>query len=438
MFDYFKASKFFTYAALFAVVIVTSSTLFPFITGKYVWFRSAALLGTALFALGLIFSPRAEHFLARLKKLFSSKIVIAVSVFVAMFLIACIFAYDPHAAFWSNFERGEGGFQILCFYLWFLLLGTLFEGEKDWRRAFGYSAGAGALVLLYGVVASFGASGFIAAGGGRFAGSLGNPAYIGTYTLFLMIFSAWMLFTSPSRGAKISWGALIAIFMAGFIGSETRGAGIGLALGLFAYLVYLIWRSSGKVRQWGIGALTALLLIGGSLVYFSDTNFVKSLPGGRLFELSLSESTAQTRLWTWGSALKGFEERPITGWGPENFAVVFDKHFDTRHYLPNLVSETWFDRAHSVFFDYLAEIGILGLVSYLAIFVAYFWEAFKSGALKRNHAVSAGVLVAIPFAYLGQGIVLFDVLPTYLNLFLALAFAAWYFETYKSKHQSAD
>lgn len=436
MLDYFKVSKFFVYAALFSIVVVSSSTLFPFIVGKYVWFRTMVLLGTIAFALGLLVAPRAPHYFARLKHLFSSKIVIAVSVFILVFLLACFLGYDPHAAFWSNFERGEGGFQLLCFYLFFVLLGTLLENERDWRHAFGYSALAGVLMLLYGVVALAGSPGFIPVGGGRFAGSLGNPAYTGTYTLFLMLISGWMFVTSPNRAGKILWTALFATFLAGFIGSNTRGAFIGLALGIVGYLAYLIFRSSGSMRKWGIGVVTVFVLLTGTLVYFSGTPFVRSLPGGRLFELSLSEGTAQTRFWTWGSAFKGWEERPLLGWGPETFTVVFDRHFDVRHYIPNALSETWFDRAHSVFFDYLAEIGIIGLISYLAIFIAYAWEAISSRALKRTPPLSSGILIAIPLAYLGQGIVLFDILPTYLNLFLTLAFAVWYFDTYREKKNS--
>ncbi len=40
----------------------------------------------------------------------------------------------------------------------------------------------------------------------------------------------------------------------------------------------------------------------------------------------------------------------------------------------------------------------------------------------------------MPVAYLIQGLVLFDVLPTYINIFFFLAFAAYLF----NQHQSAD
>jgi O-antigen ligase len=128
--------------------------------------------------------------------------------------------------------------------------------------------------------------------------------------------------------------------------------------------------------------------------------------------------TAQTRFWTWGSAWKGFLDRPIFGWGPENFTRVFDKYFDTRHYNPNQSTETWFDRAHSVVFDYLAETGIVGLAAYLGLITL-----LVITALSLPYApLLVAFAVALPVAYFVQGLVLFDVLATYLNLFLVAAF----------------
>ena len=45
--------------------------------------------------------------------------------------------------------------------------------------------------------------------------------------------------------------------------------------------------------------------------------------------------------------------------------------------MPGENNETWFDRAHSVYFDYLSETGILGFLSYLGMFFMFYWEFFK-------------------------------------------------------------
>ena len=115
--------------------------------------------------------------------------MIAASVFSGIVVLASLFAFDVHAGFWSNFERGEGGFQMLHYILFFLLLVLLLREEKDWKKLFRFSLIAAVLMILYGVLSISGATGFISpyAGGaqpagwfntlitGRFEGSLGIP-----------------------------------------------------------------------------------------------------------------------------------------------------------------------------------------------------------------------------------------------------------------------
>jgi len=158
---------------------------------------------------------------------------------------------------------------------------------------------------------------------------------------------------------------------------------------------------------------------------------IQKLPEGRLLQISASDSTAQTRFWVWGEAWQGFLEKPVLGWGPENFTPVFDKFFNPNFYVPNQSTETWFDRAHSVFFDYLTETGALGLLSYLAIFVVFFWEFFRNAHKRAPSQLQKGLVVAIPIAYLVQGVAIFDVFPMYICLFTFLAFSAYYFSVHK-------
>ena len=189
--------------------------------------------------------------------------------------------------------------------------------------------------------------------------------------------------------------------------------------------------------------IIAILIVLGAAGYaVRNAAWVNNLPEGRLLQISTSDTTAQTRFWVWGEAWKGFQERPILGWGPENFTAVYDKFFNPNFYTPGVQTETWFDRAHSVFFDYLAETGILGLLAYLAIFVAFYVEFFKSRKKAQGdtnvHGVSRdierGLMLALPAAYLIQGAAIFDVLPMYLVLFLFFGFATHYFTSSKTSN----
>lgn len=212
---------------------------------------------------------------------------------------------------------------------------------------------------------------------------------------------------------------MIFFFLAG-----TRGAFVGLAVAIFAFL-FIFGLEYPKLRRYVITGTAALAIVLGTLIYYSHTSFVKSLPGGRMFDLGVSDQTFQTRLWTWNSAWKGFVEKPLLGWGPENFSAVFDKYFDPRHYIPGKESETWFDYAHSIVFDYLVETGIIGFLSFMAIFAVFYVEWFKK--IKGGNAALKALLAALPISYLVQGLVLFNVLPIYVSLFLFMAFACYEF-----------
>lgn len=442
-----RIAKWYLYTAVFAVVIVMDSIFFPFIGGKDWFFRFTIELSLIAMFLYWAFEARGGEIADRLKKLFKKPLVIAVTAFVAAFLLACLFAHDMHAAFWSNYERGEGGFQMIHYYLFFLLLVFLFRDDKDWRRIFGFSLCAAVLVIFYGLLANFGVTSYIGpyTGNatvpsgwfhklidGRFEGSLGNPAYIAPYLMFSMFYVAylWIMAWREKHASKLmawGYGALIVIFLFFFYLSQTRGAELGFAVGLFVLILYFIFAGRGSLRKWSLVALILLMLASGTVYSLRNSSLVQTLPGGRLLQISLSDPTAQTRLWVWGEAWQGFLQRPVFGWGPENFTAVYDLHFNPKFFVPGQNTETWFDRAHSVFFDYLSETGIVGLLSYLSIFVVFFWEFFKTRRGKTTSIVLGGIVLAIPVAYLGQGVAIFDVFPMYLCLFLFLAFATYFF-----------
>jgi len=182
-----------------------------------------------------------------------------------------------------------------------------------------------------------------------------------------------------------------------------------------------------------LAGIVIMLLVISLMVYFKEAPFVKSLPGSRLFDISFSAETFQHRRIMWKIALDGWKERPLLGWGPENYLKIFDKHFNIEYFIPAAGFGAWFDRAHSVYFDYLAETGILGLLSYLSIFIVFYWQLLSktriNAEINSSHqsSVSNALLIALPIAYLIQGLVLFETLPLYLNLFLFLAFANYKF-----------
>ncbi len=448
--DYFKVSRFFLYLVPFVVVVVTPFTLFPFIVGKYAVFRGAIDLSFIFLLSGFLFSPSAEEHLKRLWKVLRSPLGIAVSIFTAAFLLACVFGVNFNWSFWSNFERGEGGLQIIHLYLLFLLLVTLFKGEKDWSRFLTFMVAGSILMVVYGYLASMNFGGFVGSrftdGGYRFQGSIGNPAYVGAYLIFAFGYLFYLLFTKYRQKMKIlGWvffGVITAFLFSAFILTGTRGSFIGFVVGLIAALVYAAFMKPA-LRKWILGAIALILVVVGLLVAFQQSSFVKRIPGSRVFDISVLAGTFQTRAVMWQIAWDGFLARPVFGWGPENFPVVFNKFFNINYFDPSQGFGAWFDRAHSIIFDGLAETGAVGTVAYLGVFVVFFVGFFKSARPKAGETLLSqkppfvrAILPALALAYLVQGLVLFDVLPIYINVFVLLAFGYFLFQRKELKTDS--
>jgi tetratricopeptide (TPR) repeat protein len=120
----------------------------------------------------------------------------------------------------------------------------------------------------------------------------------------------------------------------------------------------------------------------------------------------------------WGMAWEGFTERPLLGWGQENFIDVF-----TKHYNPRLFDqEPYFDRSHNIILDWLISAGILGFVAYLGLFAVTFivlWRLLKG---RRFGFLEFAVLSLTLTAYFIQNLFVFDNFSTYFLFFAILAY----------------
>lgn len=454
-FNLIKLAKIFIYLAPLSVLIVLSGTFFPFIGGKYYFFRTTVSLALICILLYWGFEDKENKILKDFKNIFKSPLVLAVSFFALIYVLASLFAYDPQAAFWSNYERQEGGFQMVHYWLFFVLMVLMFNSSKDWDKIFWISIIAAIGMIFYGILSAGFVQGFFGPYNSlitenykpsffealfnkniRFQGSLGNPAYVAPYLMFIIFYCLflWLKQKLEFNLKSLFYVSLVLFFALFFVLSQTRGAFLGAIAGIFIFFIFLIFINP-KLKKIGLIGLIILFILGGLVFYFKDSNLIKNLPGSRFLQINFKEKTAQTRFWTWQSAWRGFLDRPILGWGPENFPAVFDKYFDTRHFNPNEpASETWFDRAHSVIFDYLAETGILGFLSYIGIFATLIFLFFKYLKQRKNlkenfkiNDIQLSLILAMTFGYFVQNLIIFEVLPMYLNFFIFLAFSDYLF-----------
>ena len=102
---------------------VTTSMVFPYVTGKNFAFRILVEFAAALW-LALISSNKDY-------RLRNSAITLSIFIFAFVVGLADLFGVSPYNSFWSNYERMEGYITILHLVLYFLILRSVFRSRKD-------------------------------------------------------------------------------------------------------------------------------------------------------------------------------------------------------------------------------------------------------------------------------------------------------------------
>jgi tetratricopeptide (TPR) repeat protein len=136
--------------------------------------------------------------------------------------------------------------------------------------------------------------------------------------------------------------------------------------------------------------------------------------------MSVINTEGHSRTLLWSMAAKGVNERPLLGWGQDNFPYVFSKYYDPKMFA----QEQWFDRTHNVFFDWMIAGGVLGLLSYLAMFAALIYMVWKKREGSDWDIAQKAMLTGLFASYFVHNLFVFDNLTSYILCFMLFAYIA--------------
>ncbi len=397
--------------SLFAILLVFRDLLFPFITSKQLPFN---ILMEILFAIWVVFILRYPEY--RPKKSFISYGLIAY--FLAI-LASCFISVDFNLSFWGDAERMLGFFHIAHFLIFYFVLITVFRTWKEWRFLFLSSVVIATIVSLAGL---FGRNTY---------STIGNTAYVSGYLIFSIYFIILLFFRSQNKSARWLYILPLIFMFWEFRNMRTSGAIIGLSLSVLLLLLLVgLSHVNKKIRRVSlvVFVVAVIALVG----IFSQTKsawFQNSF----LKNLTAQKVTFQTRLISWRGAAVDFKYHPIFGTGFGNYAIIFDKHF-TSDFYNYTTGDTYFDRAHNNLIDITSTTGLVGLVTYLSIFIAvlyYLYKEFKLNGRRIDsdanglNSLEILIIVALIAAYFIQNLAIFDSFSTFLGLMTILGFIYW-------------
>ncbi len=426
-----KISKWLLLSLAFTPLMVYRDGMFPYIFGKVVFIRLVVTLFLIFFTWYLFRDKGFSR--QKMYQLVKNPMVVVATIFLLLATISTLVGVNPYRSFFGNLERGEGLLSLICFWTFFVGAFLLFE-QKDWSIFL-------KATLLVGVTLVADSLFDFIGGGGRPKGSfVGNPSFIAAYLIFV-IFSALVVWAWSKN--KL-WRALslttIILAPVGIFITKTRGALIGLVVGLLAVLLYSFWRGKGQTVRLGRRSVSLKTLAGTLLlvcllfiVVFAFTArqpIWQNVPGlDRLAGLSIGNNASlQTRLLSAESSLASINPgneswaRLALGWGPENFDVAYNLYYNPSYFK---YSTVWFDKAHNQVLDVLVTNGSLGLLAYLALWGLAIYGLLKYCSREENNGFFfsvAGIFFVV--SYFVQNLALFDQITTYIPVFAFMASAA--------------
>lgn len=424
-----KLTKLFLLLSLVVVPFVKMDSLFyPFTSGKAFFFRFFVLLALLGWAFLMIKNRK-----FRLK---FNILVIAFVLYITALFVTGLFSIDIAHSFFSNFERSDGIFQFIFFFIYFLMMFSVFRTKKDWQFLIFTFLLLGLILSIYSWVNYKEQP--------RLYAFFGNPSYFGAFLLVAIGFAAVMIkysFDSISgllahKATKAILIVLTLFFSLTLFYTGTRGcyAGLASAFLLFILLTVFFLRRNKKliIPLVSLAGISLIILV--SIFVFADHSFIKN--NGILSRITdlrefNSLPSIQERLSVWNIAVKGFKDKPVFGWGPENFGPVFNKYYDYQVGL----NEPWFDKAHNQFLEVLATGGIVLFSSYLFLIFSVFYLIFK---ITKKERILGIISASVYSGYLIQGMFLFDTFAMYLPLFTFLAFISFEYQRNYPKEEEKE
>lgn len=420
------------FATPFVVLYVADDMFFPFITGKNFTFRILVEVALGAWALLMFidatFRPKFSWILA------------TTGIFLAVIALADFLGVNPYRSFWSNYERMEGLVAHIHLFLYFIILGSMLRTEEIWRWFWRTSLGV-SLFVAFDAFSQLQGWSAIHQSATRLDATFGNSIYLAVYALFNVFLAMFLFFREGKENprARLAYPAVAIINIIVIYYTQTRGAILGLVGGIFLalFLVALFDSEHPTWRKYAIGGVIGFVALISVFITWRNAPWIEANQTlSRMANISLTDPTTISRLMIWSMSWEGFKERPILGWGQDNFIYVFSKHYNPKMWN----QEPWFDRSHNVFFDWLIAGGSLGLLSYLSLFLGalyYIWlKPFQGngspdpalrglGSLRKNHHLSIverGVLTGMLLGYFVNNIFVFDNLTSYLIFFAFLAY----------------
>ena len=396
-------------AVLAMPLVVLVDVAHGFVVGKALFAYTAIEIALVLWTLLVLANPR---FLPP-----PSKVLALLALGVAWGVVAAAFGVSWQRSLWSTYSRMHGLVGAAHWFVFATLVAAVFRPLPRLAALLAVNLGISVVVAALAVASAYELP--LPAYGQlperdfpRVGGTVGNAIPLGVYAVLNAVLALALLAANRQRDAKDAprgrsalrrraLDALCGVALVGNCGAFAVAGSLTATMaalgGIVVFALAVAIRVRGRWRYAAFGLLGAGVSAGLALVLLFL--FVEPAPKGtyqlplvkRVAEVGVGSEAALDRLFTMRVGWAGAAEAPLTGFGPENFLVVFGR-FTSAENQPQQPQAD----AHNALVEKLATEGLPGVVCLLALWLAAGLALFRAArAASGERRLLLGLAIAL-------------------------------------------
>lgn len=298
-----------------------------------------------------------------------SPLDLPLAVWLGSTVLSTVLALNSNVAVFGTYSRYDGLLTAITYATLFWLASQTLSGPNDARSLLRVLLASGYVVAGIAIAQSVRDT----VGQGALAqafGPLGQANVLGTFLAMLVPLGILELREARSWAGRILVANVLVLLGLALLLTVSRSSWIAAAAGAVVLVVGEARRTARIRLLAGVGATVALALLALLVLQAS--------PAWRHLDLRLAGSFSgqdwHDRLAVWHDAPSLVAQRPLAGFGPDSFGLVYGQ-------VRTLDGPELVDKAHSEVLQIAVTQGLIGVAAYMLLLVAFisaFWKARRS------------------------------------------------------------
>ena len=438
----------FLYLGVFAILctpfVVFFEVFYPYTVPKALWVQTLNWIMLSIYLCGIILNK--ELYVRYKPKL--NFIFYLYLTYILLYFLSSIFGDDFNFSFFGEFQRMNGLYWHLHTLIFLFILSGCSNINKFFYNLFSFIFFTGFIfatfyILEYYKIFYFDMPGY--SDQTRAVFTTGNPGFAGLY-MMLIFFIGFGLFKvnfvnipfSLLRLNKIKYlykcyiyylyvSITMFLLLYAIILTASRSVIPGLLFGIIMYVFLLFFSFRNQISNRNlINVIIVIIFIFISIVLLFLVTGIIDTSMDRFVNIFNNQRESgdmglSSRLSNVNVSIKAFFERPLLGYGMNNYMIPYNKFV-----IPSQITSWEMDNAHNIFLNILSTGGILTLLTYLYLMFLIMLNSIREGRFNfsdKDYGLS-GIMFVIPIFFVGYFIhqlFWFDVHESYLLLMIMFA-----------------